>query len=449
MAVHSASNDPTLPEIAADNVGGVNYQQVKLDVGKAGASKPVTNPYPWHPMGYGDSMNLDAFSRLRTSEPSTLFESAFEYDLQATFFEPVTTAGGTVTFDSNKRSAILAVSTGATDSAFLQSRQYWPYEKGKSRLVKMTFLMGTPAANVRRRVGYFDAANGIFLQQTSDGLTLTLRSSVSGSVSDANSVPQASWNIDTMDGTGPSGITLDVTKSQILLLDLQFLGVGRARVAFDIGGVIVPVHQFLNANASSVAPYMQTATLPVRWEIANTAGTVGATSLQAICCDVESEGGAASPVGYFFSAANATDISTSASRTYALSIRPTTTFNGIVNRMSIVPLEIGALIGSQSVLVEVFYNSTLTGGTWTSVSPLSGVEVGIGQSISVLGVPVDSFWAAEGAGTNRGATSTTLASQFPIGLDSAGTNPRPLTICFTTTTGTGTGRCTIHWKEIR
>lgn len=448
MAVHSASNDPTLPLIATDPVGAYNYQQVKLDVGKTGVSLPVTNPYPWHPVGYGDSMGVDAFGRLRVSNPSTLFESSFEYDLQPTWFEPVKVGGGTVTWDSNKRSAILAVSTGATDSAFLQTRQYWPYEKGKSRFVKITGALGTAVANVRRRVGYFDGANGVFLEQTSAALSWTIRSSVSGSVSDANTVTQANWNIDPLDGSGPSGITFDPTKGFIIAIDFQFLGTGRVRCGFNIDGVFVPAHQFLNANRNAVIPYMQTATLPIRWEIANTSASAGA-SLQAVCCDVESDGGQQDLLGYYFAAANTSDVATSGTRAQAISIRPAVTFNGIVNRMAIIPGAFDAIVASANTLVEVYYNCTVTGGSWGSAGAFSGVEVGTGQSISALGILVQTMFVPTGGGQVRGFGSEQIGSDYPITLDSTGANPRNLTVCVTALSSSGTARCELEWKEIR
>lgn len=45
----------------------------------------------------GDSANLDGFSRLRTSDPDTVFDSTFQYDLQPLLYEQVTANGGAST----------------------------------------------------------------------------------------------------------------------------------------------------------------------------------------------------------------------------------------------------------------------------------------------------------------------------------------------------------------
>lgn len=154
----------------------------------------------------------------------------------------------------------------------------------------MTGVLGTGVASTTVDVGYFDANNGvIFRQNGATNLQLILRTSTSGTPSDANIVAQSAWNIDKMDGTGASGITLDVTKAFILMIDLQFLGMGRVRVGFDIDGVIYYVHEFLNANVLAV-PYMQTATLPVQMLL--TATSSGSTKTCYFkCATVVSEGG--------------------------------------------------------------------------------------------------------------------------------------------------------------
>ena len=453
------SNDPNLPLIATDDVGGVAYQRVKLDLGGDGLSVPVVGSLPVtsasvlavsfssnSSVALGDTMNLDAFGRLRTSNAATLFESSFEYDYQSAWFEPIVASGGTIAHSSNTRSLTLTTPTTSGASAAMQTRQFFPYEKGKSQLIKATFVLGSAVANVRKRVGYFETNNGVYLEQTTDGLRLVLRSKSTGSIVN-NEVERAAWNLDPMDGSGPSGLALDVTKQQILVIDAQFLGAGRIRCGFNIDGRTYAAHQFLNANRNAVAPYMQTFSLPVRYEIANTSTSAGGT-FQIICCEVESEGGVGSPNGFLFSAANTADVATSSTRAHVLSIRPAATYSGHVNRQVVVPIDIGVIAAGAAVLVEVFYASVLTGGSWGTIAN-SSVEIGTGQTITTAGTPVEAFFVASGAGTTRGSGSATIDSQYPLVLDAAGANPRALTIAATAVSGTGTARAAINWKEIR
>jgi len=114
------------------------------------------------------------------------------------------------------------------------------------------------------------------------------RTYVTGSPVD-NAVAQSSWNIDKMDGTGPSGITINTGLTQIFVIDFEWLGVGRVRFGFNVDGQTYYCHEFLNANVITTV-YMQIPNLPVRYEISND-GTGAAATMVQICSNVSSEGG--------------------------------------------------------------------------------------------------------------------------------------------------------------
>jgi hypothetical protein len=97
------------------------------------------------------------------------------------------------------------------------------------------------------------------------------------------------WNTDTCDGTGKSGFNLDITKTQLLFIDLQWLGVGIVRVGFSHQGNFIVAHEF-NGSNNLTTVYMSNPNLPIRCEILNTGTTTGAY-LDQICTTVISEGG--------------------------------------------------------------------------------------------------------------------------------------------------------------
>jgi hypothetical protein len=202
--------------------------------------------------------------------------------------------GSDIQHNYNRSSVILTVGTRANDRAIRSTHRYNAYVPGKSQYILQTFIFGAPVANVVRRVGYYDNLNGLYLEQTESDIAFVIRTATSGAVSDARRIPQNLWNLDTLDGSGPSGIALDLTKSQILFIDFQWLGVGRVRFGFDIDGQGVFVHEALNANILDVV-YMKTPTLPLRHEILNTGVTLGQNYTEEICCSVSSEGGYALP----------------------------------------------------------------------------------------------------------------------------------------------------------
>lgn len=400
-------------------------------------------------MGFDDRY-LDAFGRLRVSSGTSEIEIGFAYDLSPSFVEPITATNGTVTHDPAKSSAILTVSTDDGSLAAVQTYRFAPYQRGRSQFTKQTGVMGVAVENVVRRMGYFETNDGVYLEQngTTD-VAVVMRSSVTGSIVNTR-VAQASWNLDRLDGTGPSGKTLDLSKGMILASDWSWLGTGRCRIGFIIGGDLIWVHAFRFANVSAVQPYTATAALPLRWEIGNSGASAGAT-LQAICGDVESEGGTLRPASSSFSACNTANIATSTTRAALLAFRPAAVYpaGGKINRQTIIPGDISIISTGADVLVEVFYLPTLTGGSWVLADATSGVEVNLGATISAPGILIDSFFVPSGSGQQAGSSHDALSSYYPITLDAAGANPRAMLIAATTTTGAGTARCAVSWGEVR
>ena len=103
-------------------------------------------------------------------------------------------------------------------------------------------------------------------------------------------VAQEDWNIDKLDGTGPSGITLNSSKAQILWMDIEWLGVGSVRIGFVIDGAFIHCHTFHHSNIIE-STYITSGSLPLRYEIANTGITTSTSNLKQICSSVISEGG--------------------------------------------------------------------------------------------------------------------------------------------------------------
>lgn len=230
---------------------------------------------------------LDAFGRLRTSTPLTLFDSFNRYDENDKFIT-FTDNGANTSFDLNTSTISLEVDGSLDSKCIRESNRVFAYQPGKSLLVLNTFVMDAHANGLSQRVGYYNDDNGIFLQQNDSGIAFVKRTSISGTVVDVP-VYIDSWNVDVLDGDGPSGLTLDITKAQIFWMDIEWLGVGSVRCGFVIDGKIVHCHTFNHANLLD-SVYMTTAILPIRYEIHNTTAGSAAT-LKQICSSVISEGG--------------------------------------------------------------------------------------------------------------------------------------------------------------
>lgn len=398
-----------------------------------------------------DSANLDAFSRLRVSNPLILFNSQFTYDLAPILFEQITNgAGATIAHDTTNRCATLTFAgTGAGGKSFMQSYEYLPYQPGRSQLIFVTFNMISAVANVVKFAGYSDGVNGIEFQL--NGTTKQFHI-YSGSGAGNETVTQSSWNLDKLDGTGASGITLDITKTQILVIDIQALYVGRVRIGFDIGGQVIYAHEFKHAN-NETYPYIQSANLPVRCGM--TCSALSSTTMDFICSAVISEGGSEDINVFGYTFQTAASVTTSVGGVQLMTLRPKLTFNGIINRMRVAYIDVEIFntgTTNQHVRWDLCIGQAITGGTWADVNTTySGVEVNTGGTLSGSpAIVIDAGWASVGANTST-VINTAVISRYPMTLDAAGNNRilGSLTLKLTALAGTPIVYGAVKFREIR
>lgn len=392
---------------------------------------------------FGDTPNIDAFGRLRVSDPVSIFECTFQYDAQPLLWSSLLSGTGAITYNANKASVDFTVGTLSGASAVYQTRQYFRYHAGKSQFIAITGNLGGTQANCRKRIGQFDAANGLFFEL--DGLTMNVvvRSSTSGSVVDTK-VPQASWNLDPLNGTGPSGITLDPTKQQILFVDYQWLGSGRVRFGTIIGGQLIYAHQFLFANVG-VLPYSQTATLPIRAELTNTGATASPTTTHLTCTTIYSEGGF-SPEGVIRTASGGTTYKNigAAGKIPIISLRKSTAGLHVPIRIE----SIDAIVGTADELLITFtINPTLTGAAF-AVQP-GFAETDVTATAMSGGTDVYSFYLK---GTGNG-TSNIITEEFfqaanvVLGSSLASVSDM-ITVSATSLSGAAQAICSMNYREI-
>jgi hypothetical protein len=305
--------------------------------------------------------NLDAFGRLRISEPFTLFDSQNRY-IDGEQFSSLTATGGNVVYVANESSFNLNVSSTNGSSVIRQSKTVQAYQPGKSLLTMNTFAMATLKANLRQRVGYFTEDNGIYFEANGTSLFLVIRSSTTGVVVEER-IPQANWNGNTL----LSGTVLDPTLTQIFWNDVEWLGVGNVRAGFVINGQFIVCHTFQHANQpGNTTVYMTTATLNPRYEITNTGGTSGNSTMKQICSTVISEGGftPTTKIGYVTNTTNVTRVSSANTLTSLCSIRLNPAYPDAV----VVPAQIDLLLidvrYGQFQLIE---NATFT-TSWSNVA---------------------------------------------------------------------------------
>lgn len=317
----------------------------------------------------------DAFGRFRVSEPYTLFDNFNRYNDQERITTYTTGTGSTSTFLSNEGLVALTVGSGTNAAVYRESDRVFAYQPGKSLLILRTFCLAPTKQGLRQRVGYFDINNGIFLEQDGGTVYFVKRSSISGTVVETR-VAKADWNVTTLDGTGADKIVLDTGLSQILYINIEWLGVGSVECGFVIKGQFIPCHIFHHSNETgNTSTYMTTACLPIRTEIENTATTTSTSMLKEICSTVISEGGyelrgkprsVGTEIDGYTMAGNNTRV------LYPLvSIRLKSGKDGAI----VLPRDFSYAVAESNVFrYEVLVRAITTGGTWISAGADSSVE---------------------------------------------------------------------------
>jgi hypothetical protein len=399
-------------------------------------------------ISYANSPNIDAFGRLRVSTPFTLFDSSHRFADNG-LWSTGTATGGTATFNASQGLIDLAVTAASGSEVIRETTKVFSYQPGKSLLVLSTFVMNAAKTDLRQRVGYYGAANGYYLEQDGSTVSFVERTSVSGSLVNTP-VAQASWNVDPLNGSGPSGITLDLTKAQILFMDLEWLGVGTVRIGFVINGNFYVCHKFQHANIIA-STYITTASLPLRYEITNTGATSGVSTLKQICSTVLSEG------GYELTGLQqAIGIPVNSPRTLGtagtfypvISLRlKSTRLDGIVilTALSIMPISTG------NFNWQMVATGTTTGGSWVSAGTNSCVEYNItGSTFSTTGgrILASGFFNASNQGAGQVDILKEALFKFQLERNALTSTPYELTLIIASDGSSDTVVASMDWEEI-
>jgi hypothetical protein len=378
--------------------------------------------------------NVDAFGRLRVSQPYTLFDSSNRYAIDDQF-DTSTVTGGSITFLPNEAAVRMDVTTASGAEVVRQTYRSMLYQPGKGLLVLATFVMNAAKANLRQRVGYFGTQNGLYFELNNTTKAFVMRTYVGGSVDNTTRrVEQSAWNGDKLDGTGASGLTLDLTKPQILWFDFEWLGVGNVRCGFIINGQYIVCHTYQTANVYGTSVYMTTAILPIRYEITNTAATADASYLKQICSSVMSEGGL-EPASIDHVAIRSTSLTSVGTTLLPLvSIRLSSSALGAIvlpSAVKVIPTS------ADNFEIQLVKNATLTGASYSAVASDANVEYDVSSTAMSGGTIVQVDYAAS---SNQGTTALNPISAFnwdyQLGASLAGTSD-VYTVGVKVFTGTG------------
>lgn len=395
---------------------------------------------------YGDTPAIDAFDRLRVSEPFTIFDSKQLYDKQPLFYDE--NIGGSATSVHSQVHARTreTVTASATDYVIRQTKQRFNYQPGKGQLILLTF-QASQETGCTKRVGVFNGTgtnyltpfNGIFLEITETDVSWNIAKN--GSTTET--FTQSNWNVDKLDGTGLSRLTLDLDATQIAVIDFEWLGVGRVRCGFVIDGIITYAHYFNHANLPAYdSVYMSSPNLPVRYDIQSD-GT-GGGYLDHICSTVMSEGGL-ELTGVSRSVdtdGNHLDANAADTPYVLIAIRLKTTHLDL----TVLPEFISVLSETNddfrwSLLLNPTYNGTLT---WIDL-PFNGCQYAFGATANDItdeGVKFDSGYAKSASSVDR-----QIKTSLRIGSNIDGTRDI-LVLCITPMSSNADYQGSLTFREL-
>lgn len=235
----------------------------------------------------------------------------------------------------------------------------------------------------------------------------TFAQSVAGAAPTETRVVRSAWSEDVMDGTGPSGITLDQTKGNVYQIRYQWLGFGMIGYYVEnptTGGFIL-VHKIKYGNANTI-PSIDNPTIPMCIAVVNTSNTSDVTIKSASMLG-GIEGKNLEESGIF----NALTLETTGigiTETPVISIHNHNTYQGKINRVAIrldvVGVSFDASAANKPAVLRVTIDAELTGASFspidsntsvvhsdTSATTITGGRVLFSQSLAEGSAPVFDF----------------------------------------------------------
>ena len=377
-----------------------------------------------------DGPHVDAFGRLRVSNPQTIFDSKLlaANDSPLLWDEALESGANiTATTPTAAKPYIDLVSTGGAGVFTRQTKQRFNYQPGKSQQCVFTGVLNLTGGGtgVTTRIGLFDDNNGAFFECKDGIIRAVIRSNETGTPVDTPK-PQSEWNVDRMNGSGgddpnnENPVAVDWTKAQVFVIDFQWLSVGRVRFGVHLADQLVIGHEAFHAN-NQTTPWCSTPNLPIRYQIENTSAAP-ASSMRCICSAIVSEGGQ-NPIGipYSFSSAAVVNANSTGTKYALVGVRLAAAHLGC----EVDPLSIAIVASSANDLFEwqLIFNPTV-GGTFTYAANLTNScteQARGGAGNPSLETVTGGHIIAGGYGATQQQVSIDLQSLLKLGADIDGT----------------------------
>lgn len=378
-----------------------------------------------------ESLPYTAFGELLVAQPKPQAGWNFAYNINSGMVN--SSISGTASITQSGGMAVLQTGTTSGSRASIETIDVLRYVIGVGGLVRISALFTSGVAGGTQLIGYGDNTDGFFFGYNGNSFGVLRRRGGSDSW-----IPQTSWNIDKMDGSGISGVTLNPAQGNVYQIQFQWLGYGA--IGFGIEnpatGELILVHRIQYANANTL-PSIFNPSLPLSTRISNS-GT--ASNIM-----VQTGGGMGFQEGEVGHALEITN-SYAASKSLAanveaavFTIRDASTFQSKTNRVRVnTAFTSYGADGTKDVTFRLIKNATLSGSVWTSIASGSSVVDADTSGVLVSGGKNLLHWIV----SKTESSQFFLPDSLPIVIGPGDT----LTIA-ALSTATSDVSCSMTWNE--
>jgi hypothetical protein len=435
QTVDGTVNIGTLPEIEIKNDAGNPISVIGTTINPFG--KPVVTVDD-------DTVQHTATNRRKVSNYEITKFNTFQYTKDPLIWDEEITGTASSSLDLYETMVLMTVGSTIGDKVVRQTKRILPYVPGRENEICMNFILEAQTSGIRQRLGMFDETAGLFLEDDGANYSVVVRKNTAGGVVETR-IARANWNGDKLDGTGGSGITLDLSRIQTIVFEYNWFS-GHAEIKFIIGNYAHSIHQFEFNNAIE-AVYINSPFLPIRWEIENTGGTAGSHVLAVGSYATLSEAGTV-PLGVKNTVITPlTGINCSSANTFypILSIRlRSSRIKGTVLPLS---FQVAAL-DNAPIFYKVLLNPTLTGATTWNTYADTHIEFNADATAVAEGdyTITAGYISPNGQG---GMLTLNTESSFQLGRLNMGVDSEVITIVAASTSANKDVFASLTWIEVR
>lgn len=401
-----------------------------------------------------NSTTTDSSGIARFTSIKQIFGYSFSQTLHPLSMRNKLDNGATVTLDTLTASAVLTATPTSGSRAQFESKFIVRYLPGRAHLVTVSATPGAGILGYGKRWGYYSDTNGYFFEQLDNEqfLRVALRSNAAGVTS--FSLPQSFWNLDKLDGTGPSGVTLDITKSAVFIIEYTWHGNGTIRWGVQYNKDIIYVHELMADNQSTDV-LTRNPSQPVKMEVFRTGlgspAENAVLKIHALSANIFYIG-VIEPT-YSFSASRGISPVTVRNNAWLpiISIRASLLFNGRINRTIITPKSARFFSSSGPLHIQVVADANLVGASWAPVGNGSSAERDISATSYTGGVVVYEDYISSGTVDDYIFTrfNSPESENFVLGLSVDGNVADTLTIVARSLTNNSVSYASIYWGEFQ